>query len=292
MRDITLFYFDITLAVEIGHVGSVACQHLGAPLNLDHPLCAVVELKEFAVSSEAEELSSREPTSGATRVAEQYRPIAVLMQNPCAELVAKWLRAGGLDAVPCQTSCEYSALAVECTLLETGFEFEPGLTSYAHDIVQVEVGRPGQTSSSGTGFSLPRDLGRLLAHLRSKVGEERLAPLSLAVCGSMVLNPMSREVCTSEGEVTLTAVQFDLLWMLSQCPGTVYSADELQEKLTRLQTHRRDPAVVRYHVARLRSRLGVDGDCIQNVRGCGYRVQTSRPLSYRPSAFRSGRPDA
>jgi len=43
--------------------------------------------------------------------------------------------------------------------------------------------------------------------------------------------------------------------------------------LPRLQTGRRDPAVVRYHVARLRARLGCNSHLIENVRGCGYRLR-------------------
>jgi len=66
------------------------------------------------------------------------------------------------------------------------------------------------------------------------------------------------------------------LTIFASRPGRLLTFDELQALLPRLQTGRRDPSVVRYHVARLRARLGSYSRLIENVRGCGYRM---RPTS-------------
>lgn len=74
-------------------------------------------------------------------------------------------------------------------------------------------------------------------------------------------------------DLPLTALQFDLLLLFAQSAGRVLEFDEIRRLLPRLQTGRQEPAVVRYHVARLRARLGSMGLLIENVRGCGYRLR-------------------
>jgi DNA-binding response OmpR family regulator len=94
--------------------------------------------------------------------------------------------------------------------------------------------------------------------------------------GPLRIDREARSVSTVDGELMLTALQFDLLTVFVQSLGKVLSFEELQRLLPRLQTGRRDPSVVRYHVARLRARLGSCSRLIENVRGCGYRM---RPVS-------------
>jgi len=91
--------------------------------------------------------------------------------------------------------------------------------------------------------------------------------------GPIMINLLTHSVHTAEGEIALTALQFDLLVVLSERAGRLLSFSDLLSLLPRLQTGRKDPAVARYHVARLRTRLGLYGSLIENVRGCGYRLR-------------------
>jgi DNA-binding response OmpR family regulator len=104
--------------------------------------------------------------------------------------------------------------------------------------------------------------------------------------GPLRIDREARSVSTADGELVLTALQFDLLTIFVESSGRVLSFDELQALLPRLQTGRRDPSVVRYHVARLRARLGSNSCLIENVRGCGYRMRSVSAVL--PAALPSG----
>jgi DNA-binding response OmpR family regulator len=91
--------------------------------------------------------------------------------------------------------------------------------------------------------------------------------------GPLCLDTQARTAVLVDTELSLTALQFDLLLIFMQHTGKLLSFDELQSLLERLQTGRKDPAIVRYHVARLRARLGSYAHLIENVRGCGYRMR-------------------
>jgi two-component system phosphate regulon response regulator PhoB len=96
---------------------------------------------------------------------------------------------------------------------------------------------------------------------------------SVIQVGPLHVDTLARRAVLVDTELSLTALQFDLLLIFVQNSGKLLKFDELQSLLERLQTGRKDPAIVRYHVARLRARLGSYGDLIENVRGCGYRMR-------------------
>ena len=78
------------------------------------------------------------------------------------------------------------------------------------------------------------------------------------------------------GEIELTAIEFKLLRTLIEREGRVQSRAQLLE--TVWQAH---PDVqtrtVDMHVQRLRQKLGAAGDCIETVRGTGYRFRRPSP---------------
>ena len=200
--------------------------------------------------------------------------IVVMAEGPCAKLLVKWLRAARLPVMLCEKPDELAVLAPRLIVLQRNADL-PSAGDVVHcgdaAVVEVEIDLKGGVPTSEPWFSLPRELGRLILHLRAQQNGS-LEEMELLFCGSYVIDPVGRVVCTGFGEVELTAVQFDLLLQLATNPGVVVSSGDLQSRLGRLQTGRRDPSVVRYHVARLRARLGKAGRAIENVRGCGYRM--------------------
>ncbi len=80
-----------------------------------------------------------------------------------------------------------------------------------------------------------------------------------------------RHRCSVDGEsVTLTAKEFRLLESLMGAPGRVLSREQLLDRVwgsdITVTTRTIDT-----HVKRLREKLGRAGDCIETVRGVGYR---------------------
>ncbi|PYP48631.1 MAG: hypothetical protein DMD42_00715 [Gemmatimonadetes bacterium] len=82
-------------------------------------------------------------------------------------------------------------------------------------------------------------------------------------------------------EIELTATEFKLLRTLIEREGRVQSRAQLLESVWQahpdIQTR-----TVDMHVQRLRQKLGKAGDCIETVRGAGYRFR-------RPAAELRGR---
>ena len=78
-------------------------------------------------------------------------------------------------------------------------------------------------------------------------------------------------------ELQLTPTEFRMLWTLARHPGRAYS------RLDLLDTCRGEDAnamerTIDVHIRALRRKLGQSGDCIQTVRGIGYRLRvSSRP---------------
>lgn len=95
----------------------------------------------------------------------------------------------------------------------------------------------------------------------------------VVVAGPLRIDMLARSAALAGAELSLTALQFDLLLIFVQSSGRLLAFEDVLSQLARLQTGSRDPSVVRYHVARLRARLGSYAGLIENVRGCGYRMR-------------------
>jgi two-component system phosphate regulon response regulator PhoB len=80
-----------------------------------------------------------------------------------------------------------------------------------------------------------------------------------------------------DGEaVDLTATEFRLLRLLIEREGRVQDRTQLLETVWRAQPDIQT-RTVDMHVQRLRTKLGRAGQCIETVRGVGYRFRTPTP---------------
>lgn len=123
-------------------------------------------------------------------------------------------------------------------------------------------------------FSPDELVARIRAMLRRPRGgaEEEEGP-SPARFGELVVDPGSRAVSVSGEEAGLTALEFDLLRVLSSRPGFVFSRSRLLERVWGGDYYGSDH-VVDVHVANLRRKIEADPSdprYVQTVRGVGYR---------------------
>lgn len=127
-------------------------------------------------------------------------------------------------------------------------------------------------------FSPGELVARIRAMLRRPRGKSREAPEEEEpplMFGGLRIDPARREVRLGDEEVTLTAVEFDLLAALAARPGIVFNRRQLLERLWG-EDYFGDDHVVDVHVARLRKKLKDDPSdprYIQTVRGVGYRFR-------------------
>ena len=135
--------------------------------------------------------------------------------------------------------------------------------------------------SLGADDYLPKPFSPQELVLRVRAVLRRLAAPAVAVGGLVTAGPIvvdrnAHRVTVSGAEVELTATEFKLLTILIQREGRVQSRAQLLETVWQahpdIQTR-----TVDMHVQRLRQKLGKAGDCIETVRGAGYRFR--RPAS-------------
>ena len=89
--------------------------------------------------------------------------------------------------------------------------------------------------------------------------------------GALYVDPGRHVVRDGERDVTLTLKEFQLLCLLLERRGTVFTRDQL---LTTIWGYEFDGAsrTVDVHIRTLRQKLGEAGACIETVRGIGYKV--------------------
>ena len=89
--------------------------------------------------------------------------------------------------------------------------------------------------------------------------------------GALYVDPGRHVVRDGEREVTLTLKEFQLLCLLLERRGTVFTRDQL---LNTIWGYEFDGAsrTVDVHIRTLRQKLGEAGACIETVRGIGYKI--------------------
>ena len=124
-------------------------------------------------------------------------------------------------------------------------------------------------------FSLRELTARVKAILRriERMGDRKdTGPIEQ---GGLVMDPSRRRVTVDGDDIGLTPLEFEILLSLARDPGVVLSRDQLMDRVWGY----RDFAggrVVDSHVARIRRKLGEDGNeprFIRTVHGVGYAFQ-------------------
>jgi len=124
-------------------------------------------------------------------------------------------------------------------------------------------------------FSPQELVSRVRAVLRrTRPGPESQDDQAL-VFQNLQINPLTRIVSLDGGELSLTAREFDLLWLLASHPRQVYTRVKL---LDRIWGHSEyiDPSTVTVHIRRLREKIETDPSKparIQTVWGVGYKFE-------------------
>lgn len=115
-------------------------------------------------------------------------------------------------------------------------------------------------------FSMPLVLKRIEAVLRrTRSGEKS----SLLVYQNVQLDTENYKVFVKGKEVTLTAREFDILRLLMENQGRVFTREQLLDIIWNYD-YLGDDKIINTHIKNIRKKLGVD--CIETIRGVGYRI--------------------
>lgn len=106
----------------------------------------------------------------------------------------------------------------------------------------------------------------------------------LEICvGEIEIRPHEHVVRAHGQEVPLTSREFDIIMMLAEHPGWVFSANQLAGES---EEGDYSPESVSVLVSRLRQKLATAGatDIVETVRGIGYRLHSSAAPCDEPAA--------
>ncbi len=113
---------------------------------------------------------------------------------------------------------------------------------------------------------------RAVTRRRTPQGE---GSLSVVQVGALTIDRRTRRVMLDGDEVPLTPKEFDLLALLAEDPGAVFTRQRILEEVW--DPHWYGPTkTLDVHVASLRRKLG-DSGWIETVRGVGFRLNSPSP---------------
>ncbi|MEY8575821.1 response regulator transcription factor [Oscillospiraceae bacterium 21-37] len=115
-------------------------------------------------------------------------------------------------------------------------------------------------------FSMPLVLKRMEAVLRrARSGEKS----SVLVYQNVQLDTENYKVFVEGKEVALTVREFDILRLLMENQGRVFTREQLLDIIWNYD-YLGDDKIINTHIKNIRKKLGVD--CIETIRGVGYRI--------------------
>jgi two-component system response regulator QseB len=153
------------------------------------------------------------------------------------------------------------------TTLRAARNSMPVLIASARDTVADRIA--GLEAGADDYLLKPFDLDELIARVRALIRRHAGSGLPVLEIGSLVLDPVRRQVTRAGAAVNLSAKEFTVLEALMQRPGAVLSRDRLEEAVYGWGDEVESNAI-EVHLHNLRRKLGAE--VIKNVRGVGYRV--------------------
>jgi DNA-binding response OmpR family regulator len=121
----------------------------------------------------------------------------------------------------------------------------------------------------------PFAMEELMARIEALGRRDITAPSNLLQVAELQMDIAHRRVTRANQPITLSPREFDLLQVLMEEPGRVFSRTELCERVWQ-RDHEYDTRTVEIFIARLRKKLdlGPGPSLIQTIRSVGYTIQS------------------
>lgn len=142
------------------------------------------------------------------------------------------------------------------------------LTAKSSEIDQVVGLELGAIDYISKPFGIKIFLARVKNALRQKTAEASLS--GVIKIGDIALNRERMQVTVSGKPISLTKMEFNILAFLMENKGKVFSRDRLLDGAWGAETFVVD-RTVDVHIRSIRQKLGSSRECLETVRGSGYR---------------------
>ena len=171
----------------------------------------------------------------------------------------------GQDALDCIKNMKYTFPVIMLTAKTEYMDKITGLTLGADDYIP----KP---------FNPLELVARVKAQLRryTQYNEGTKEEGDVLDFGGLLLNRTSHECVYNEVPLTLTPIEFDILWLLCENRGKVISSEELFEKVWHEKYYKNSNNTVMVHIRHLREKMSAPtgkSDFIKTVWGVGYKVE-------------------
>ena len=130
---------------------------------------------------------------------------------------------------------------------------------------------------AGADDYLPKPFGmlELFSRIRAVLRRTAQAPSQeVYEARGLQVYPAQRKVLTDGTEIALTPKEFEILCLFMTNPDLVLSRGQIQDRVWGME-YLGETRTVDVHIRTLRQKLGVYGECIETVRGVGYRFHSS-----------------
>lgn len=119
----------------------------------------------------------------------------------------------------------------------------------------------------------PREMvARVKAVLRRGRKIPESSPKKIVVGDLLTIDPQKYEVTVQGQRINLTSTEFQILKMLAEKQGWVYSREKILDMLWGDEKDVFD-RTVDVHIKNLRDKLGEAGELVKNIRGVGYKLE-------------------
>ncbi len=133
-------------------------------------------------------------------------------------------------------------------------------------VVGLEMGADDYVTKPFSVLELAARIKAVFRRQNIRIGAPELSMHGISI------NLEQRWVVANGRTVDLTATEFEILALLAQHPGRVYSRDEIFRHVWGLEVVG-DTRTVNVHVKNLRTKLLDAQDAVETVRGVGYRIR-------------------
>ena len=145
-------------------------------------------------------------------------------------------------------------------------------------VIGLEIGADDYITKPFGVKELP---ARVRAILRRKSRAEQAEDIEVIENGNLVIDQKRRKLTKRGEEIELTTREFDLLFMLMQHPGQVFSRDMLLDRVWKTNYYG-DTRTVDVHIRYIRQKIEDDPSSpvyIETVRGVGYTFREAKGVT-------------